>query len=346
MSHEIAYMTGGIFTLLTIGCTGQTEPMPEPRYRQVSLEDTPYYHCISRCVRRAFLCGTDAVTGFDFSHRRQWIVDRIKLLCTVFAVDLCAYAIMSNHYHIVIRIDAEQIKTWSNEEVARRWMQLFSGPLLMHQYLGNADLTAAELESVADLLATWRERLSDLSWFMRCLNEPIARMANAEDHCKGRFWEGRFKSQALLDARAVLACMAYVDLNPIRAAMAATPEQSDFTSIQQRIVHPEDTSLRPFADTDADGIPINLKDYLELVDWGGREVKRHKRGYTPADVPPILNRLRMDAAPVLDYVAKDDIPSLGALGPVSMLKAFAHSVGRRFIKGHAFSNQLCPESSS
>jgi REP element-mobilizing transposase RayT len=317
--------------------------MPEPRYRQVSIEDTPYYHCISRCVRRAFLCGRDSASGFDFEHRRQWIVDRIKLLCSVFAVDLCAYAIMGNHYHIVIRIDADHVKSWSDEEVAKRWMQVFSGPRLMHQYLGNADLTETELEWVAELFATWRNRLSDLSWFMRCLNEPIARMANAEDQCTGRFWEGRFKSQALLDARAVLACMAYVDLNPVRAAMAKTPEQSDYTSIQERILHPQNTSLRSFAEQEADGIPFNIKDYLELVDWGGREVKRHKRGYIPAHAPPILIRLRMDAAPVLDYLAKDDIPSLGALGPVSMLKAFAKSVGRRFIKGHALGSKLCPE---
>lgn len=147
-------------------------------------------------------------------------------------------------------------------------MQIFSGPLLMHQYFGNADLTATELERVSELFTTWRKRLCDLSWFMRCLNEPIARLANHEDHCTGRFWEGRFKSQALLDARAVLACMAYVDLNPIRAAMAKTPEQSDYTSIKERILHPEDTSLRPFAEHDDEGIPFNFKDYLELVPWG------------------------------------------------------------------------------
>jgi REP element-mobilizing transposase RayT len=161
--------------------------MPEPRYRQVSVADTPYYHCISRCVRRAFLCGSDSVTGFDFEHRRQWIVDRIKLLSTVFAVDICAYAIMSNHYHIVVRINADKAKQWSNEEVAKRWMQIFSGPLVMHQYLANTDLTSTELKCIADLFSTWRERLGDLSWFMRCINEPIARMANAEDHCSGRF---------------------------------------------------------------------------------------------------------------------------------------------------------------
>lgn len=317
--------------------------MPKPRYRQVSVEDTPYYHCISRCVRRAFLCGPDPVTGFDFEHRRQWIIDRIKHVCSVFAVDLCAYAIMSNHYHIVVRIDPERVRQWSDDEIARRWMQIFPGSRLMHQYLMNADLTAGELKGVGELFTTWRERLCDLSWFMRCINEAIARMANAEDHCTGRFWEGRFRSQALLDERALLACMAYVDLNPIRAAMAKTPEESDYTSIQDRIEHSESNCLRSFNDKDEDGIPCSLKDYLELVDWGGREIKRNKRGHIAASVPPILVRLRMDASPVLDYLSNDDLPSFGAIGPVSMLRSFAKSVGRRFIKGHAFGRELCPE---
>ena len=320
--------------------------MPQPRYRQVSLEDTPYYHCISRCVRRAFLCGKDAHTGFDFEHRRQWIVDRIRLLCSVFAVDLCAYAIMSNHYHIVIRIDVDQVKQWSDQEVASRWMQIFSGPLLMHRYLANASLTLTERACVADLLSTWRNRLSDLSWFMRCLNEPIARMANSEDHCSGRFWEGRFKSQALLDARALLACMAYVDLNPIRAALAKTPDQSDYTSIQERVLNPEDCWLRPFAAQDENGIAFALKDYLELVDWGGRAINPNKRGCIPTNTPPILTRLKMDVAPVLDYLGKADQPIFGAMGPVSMLRAFAQSVGRCFIKGQSLGKRLCPEGPS
>jgi REP element-mobilizing transposase RayT len=317
--------------------------MPEPRYRQISVEDTPYYHCISRCVRRAFLCGSDSVTGFDFEHRRQWIVDRIKLLCSVFAVDLCAYAIMSNHYHIVVRINADEVDQWSDEEVAQRWMQIFSGPLLMHQYLTNANLTESELTRVADLFASWRERLADLSWFMRCINEPIARLANAEDHCTGRFWEGRFKSQALLDERALLACMAYVDLNPIRANIAKTPELSDYTSIQERVKQPRSGYLRPFEEKEENGIPFKLKDYLELVDWAGREIKLNKRGYIPASAPPILVRLQMGVAPVLDYLAKDDPPSTSALGPISKLRVFAASVGRKFVKGHVLGNRLCPE---
>jgi len=136
---------------------------------------------------------------------------------------------------------------------------------------------------------------------------------------------------------------AYVDLNPIRAAMARTPEHSDYTSVQERIKASENSCLRPFGKEVENSIPFNLKDYLELVDWGGREVKHNKRGYIPTNAPPILTRLKMDASPVLDYLANNDLPSFGALGPVSLLKAFAKSVGRKFIKGHAFGERLWPE---
>jgi len=318
--------------------------MPTARYRLVSLNDTPYYHCISRCVRRAFLCGTDVATGYDFEHRRQWIVDRIKLLCSVFAVDLCAYAVMSNHYHIVVRLDSVAAQNWSDQEVAERWTRLFSKSVLVHRFLAGADLLPFERDRVQQQIATWRSRLVDLSWFMRCLNEPIARMANQEDRCKGRFWEGRFHSQALLDERALLACMVYVDLNPIRAAIAETPETSDYTSIQERIVHPQATTCRPFAPNhDAAGLPFTLPDYLELVDWAGREIKRGKRGYIPATTPPILVRLNMQSSPMLEYLKHTEKFTPVALGAVNQLRRFAHSVGRRFVKGLFLGKLLCPE---
>ena len=137
---------------------------------------------------------------------------------------------------------------------------------------------------------------------MRYLNESIAREANREDRCTGRFWEGRFKSQALLDERAPAACMAYVDLNPIRASMADTPEASEHTSIKRRIsaakTGQQPAELMPFVGNPRDqipeGIPFRLQDYLELVDWSGRCLREGKRGVPDNRLPPILERLQID----------------------------------------------------
>ena len=102
--------------------------MPQPRKRLVSTEVTPFYHVIARCVRRHFLCGVDPLTGKDYSARKQDIKDRIALLAEVFAIDVCAYAILSNHYHLVLHIDEQTALEWSDMEVAQRWTRLFTGP--------------------------------------------------------------------------------------------------------------------------------------------------------------------------------------------------------------------------
>jgi len=194
------------------------------------------YHCFSRCVRRAFLCGFDPLTHRDFSHRKVWLVERLRLLSAIFAIEVCAYAVMENHYHLILRTRPDIVALWSDREVATRWLTLFP----RHRDLTGAPIPPAENEICAladcpERIAQLRRRLSSLSWFMGRLNESIARAANKEDEVKGRFWESRFKCQALLDGAATAACMVYADLNPIRAGLAATPEESDFTSIQERI---------------------------------------------------------------------------------------------------------------
>ena len=188
-------------------------------------------------MRRAFLCGEDQFSGLNFDHRHSWIVERMQQLAALFAVDVATYAVMSNHYHIVVRVDQKRASEWSIEEVLRRWTALFTGPLLVTRYLSEsrAEMSRVEIAEVEAFAEVYRGRLHDLSWFMRTLNEHIARRANAEDGVKGRFWEGRFKSQALFDEKALLAAMAYVDLNPVRAGLAETSETSDYTSIQERV---------------------------------------------------------------------------------------------------------------
>jgi REP element-mobilizing transposase RayT len=255
------------------------------------------------------LCGRDEHSGNDYEHRRGWIEQRMQALANVYALDLCAYAVMSNHYHIVLHINAEKANAWTDTEVIQRWHALYAGNFLSHEYLAGKDLYDAQLKVVSELVTEWRERLMSISWFMSALNEDIARQANAEDVCTGRFREGRFKSQALLDEAALVTCLAYVDLNPIRAQMADAPEVSDYTSIKERIdtaqTEPETAEpaqpkpLFPFVgyprqDMPA-GLPFRLQDYLELVDWTGRQIRSDKRGCIDQQTPPILERLDIDA---------------------------------------------------
>lgn len=293
--------------------------MTRPRKELVSVQDTPYYHIVSRCVRRSFLCGLDHSTGKDYEHRRQWIEDRIRILSSLFSIDICAYAVMSNHLHIVIKLCPTQAQNWSNTEVVTRWLSLFKGPLLIQQWQSGEPLSKAQLDTVSEMIDIYRERLANLSWFMKCLNEPIARQANQEDKCTGHFWESRYKSQALLTEEALLSCMAYVDLNPIRADIAKTPEDSKHTSIKERI-NPEFNStsaidsqkallalqyfqspVKPLAQFEGNirneeqqGILFSLEDYLTLVDMTGRILRDDKRGAISAHLPPILERLEIN----------------------------------------------------
>ncbi|MFB2720927.1 transposase [Shewanella xiamenensis] len=275
--------------------------MPRPRRTQISLEDTPYYHCCSRVVRRAFLCGDDSYSGKNYDHRRAWVESLLFELEAVFAIDVAAFAVMSNHLHLVLRVDIETANHWTDREVLEQWHKLFKGDALTQKFAKGELVEAHEVSRLKHSIALYRSRLCDISWFMRCLNEPIARQANQEDNCTGRFWEGRFKSQALLDEAAVLACMAYVDLNPIRAQLADTLEQSDHTSIQLRIraalKGEQPSNLLPFIGNECDnqpnGIAFSLTDYLQLVDDTGRIIRNDKRGSISGNSGKLLTRLNI-----------------------------------------------------
>ena len=289
--------------------------MAKARKMQVSLEATPYYHCISRCVRRSFLCGIDQYSGQSYEHRRQWVEDRLYKLVSVFAIELCAFSVMSNHTHIVLRVNREKALEWEKGQVIDRWHSLYAGNWLSQKFRSGVELSAIETKLLDGFVSTWRERLHDMSWFMRNLNEYIAREANKEDKCTGRFWEGRFKSQALLDDKALVSCMAYVDLNPVRAKMADTPEASDYTSIQLSIKSAKQSrtpmqpkELMPFLDNPRkeipDGLHFELEDYVKLVDWTGRIMRDDKRGKIDDHLPPILQRLGI-AEKQWEHLTKD-----------------------------------------
>lgn len=317
--------------------------MAIPRSRLVPPDAEGCYHCIQRCVRRAFLCGVDRYTGCSFEHRKAWIEDRLRHLSECFAIAIHAYAIMENHLHIVVQMMPSATSAWGDEEVAARWVRLFppSG--------GDSaaiDLKRRQLCADPERLSVVRTRLGNLSWLMRCLAEPIARRANREDLCKGRFWEGRYKCQVLCDERALLAAMAYVDLNPIRAGITDQLDASLHTSVRARIknsrVSPGTVTapLRPILGMQPQALSLSTAEYLRLLDWTGRVLAPDKPGRISDQAPPVLATIDSTPARWTLRVRSYGGRWVRAAGPARDLMILADRIGQRWLKGIRLALQL------
>ncbi len=329
--------------------------LPRSKYVQEGKEGV--YHCFSRCVRRAFLYGFDSRTGRDFSHRKAWIVNRLRQLADIFAVEVCAYSIMGNHYHVILRTRPDISTSWLDKEVATRWLTLF--PRNYGSKRSKKPTMEEQIRALANCsehVEVLRKRLSSLSWFMGRLNEFIARAANKEDEVKGRFWESRFKCQVLIDEAATAACMVYVDLNPIRAGRAKTPEKSDFTSIQERIRAWGEGTTNVGSDPEGNSVddrdlitnwlcPISSEsgqrgilsmtamEYFDLLDKSGRMIQLEKRGAIDAKLDPILMRIGANPQAWTETITGFGDKFSLVVGLVSNLRNFADYLGRRWIKG-------------
>jgi hypothetical protein len=343
----------------------------KPRFEVADPAEVQVFHAVQRCVRRAFLCGEDRFTGQSFEHRRGWIRDRLEFLASVFGIDCLTYTVLHNRLHVVLRTRPDVVAAWSDEDVARRWLRLFP----KRRKLDGSPETPSKPEidmiiSDPELLAERRRRLSDVSWWMRCTAENIARRANFEDECTGRFWEGRFKLQVLLDEASLLACAAYVDLNPIRAAIAQTPETSEYTGAKDRIddlaeredrtrpsTHEWERSRRrrrsgwmsPIEISEAKDstgpcldssgrrasvkgfLCVSMSRYLELLDWTGRQLRLDKVGAIPEHLASILRRIGLDATGWCDVVAKFGRIFKPAAGTPENLAREALRTGQRWL---------------
>jgi hypothetical protein len=331
------------------------------RSKYVQEGEEGVYHCFCRCVRRAFLFGVDSFTNRDYSHRKAWIVERLKFLASIFAVDVCAYAVMSTHAHEILRTRPDIAASWSDREVASRWLQICPPkPRSKKKQPLPIEVQINALLASPARMAELRKRLCSLSWFMGRLNEFIARAANTEDKVKGRFWESRFKCQVLLDDISIITCMAYVDLNLILAGLAGMPEDSDFTSIQERIrawqrenmptaASQSAQSLQPGSSSRSDSwlcpitstsqrrgiMSISEEQYFDLVDRSGREIRSGKRGSINPDLVPILLRIGAKPEAFMDTVSRFGEIFHVAAGTHSSLKKFAAKIGVRWLVGRS-----------
>jgi hypothetical protein len=265
------------------------------------------------------------MTGYNFDHRRRWLEKRILALSEVFAVDLFGYAVMSNHYHMVLQLVPNRTDSWSDEDIVDRWMSLCSPSNLQRE--GVKSQQRLGLLQDAERLKVLRNRLGSLSWLMRFINEPLARIANKEDDCKGRFWEGRFKSQRLLDANAVLAAMVYVDLNPIRAGLTDDVAHPPHTSLNKRQTDPQKAKPMTALNGPYAPLPFNytVTDYLDLAEWTV-EAQQQKRPTRSNRGPPQNTDLWLD-----HYLPKPGYWQR-ACGSFESLQDYAKSLGQSWIK--------------
>ena len=264
--------------------------MATPRGHIVDDEAVGTYHCISRCVRKAMLCGE------GLEHRRTWIENRIADLQGAMAIDLTAWHVMANHMHLVVTTRPDIVREWSDREVAERHLRMCPGRWRRRRKGIPVDQPPtsdeiAEITGSPDRIKTLRRRLSCLSWFMAKLKEHVARLSNLEDGCTGHFWEGRFRSVKVLDRPSLLATSTYVDLNSVRAGVVDRPEDSSHGSISERVAMlmglPRRTRIR------LDHAPHEDEaTYLSHVDAWGRVVIGGKRA-TRESLPPILKRLKI-----------------------------------------------------
>ena len=303
--------------------------MTVARNQQICVEQTPYYHVVSRCVRRAFLCGEDSLTKRSFEHRRQGLINRIKQVTAVFAIDVCSYAIMSNHFHIVLHVG--DTAEWPANRVLLTWQSLYSLPELCDRYLKGEIESEAELRRVKEYVAEYKSRLMSVSWYMKSINEYIARKANLEDQCTGHFWESRFKCQALLDVKALLTCMVYVDLNPIRTGIARALADSEFTSIQERITK-NNTWLSGFGKDESE-LPYYLSSYIDLVEETGRCIRDDKQGFISQETAKAINLMGINSDTWLDELKGFKTVGFSAVGTAAQLIEFSAKVKKKWTLG-------------
>jgi len=311
-----------------------------------------FYHCSNRCVRRTFLCGIDKLTGHDHSHRKDWLERRMLELCDIFSIEIYAYAVMDNHYHIVLYLDPLAPMHWSKEDVAERWLCAYSGKSVDPKFAKQRELKKQVIIADKEKIELYRQRLGSLSWFMSRLNEPLAKQSNKEENCTGSFWEGRYSAQALLDEAAIFSCMAYVDLNPVRAKITEKLDESNNTSIKKRLnkikqIEPIDVQVKLSSAISAISNQVNskklsmsLKSYIELIEWTGQNITYPNKAAMPHNISSCLRQFNLQQNHWLKQLENFEMHYCHVIGPMELIRQKAKQLKKRCLKGMSAAKQL------
>lgn len=332
------------------------------------------YHCFNRIVRRSHLCGFDPHTGNDYSHRRQWFYQRLRHYAQYFAIDVLAYAILSNHFHLVLRNRPDQVEAMDDREVVVAWLMIC--PQSGKQPDGSVEPpTEPEIRSELnkpDRVPELRKRLSNPSWLIRQVSQYMGIRCNAEDEMRGHFWESRYGMTRLLDEAAILACLAYVDLNPIRSHLVDSLEAYRHVSIGERLRTLDDEAidtsswLAPIAlhrETNGKAVtvanrvsregvekaietqsqeplgclPIRLEQYAELLRWlaGDKSPAERDAGVDEQETnsATALAQLGLDPTEFFDLVHNFRKRFFTAAGDSDSLRREAARRGKRRLNG-------------
>jgi hypothetical protein len=297
------------------------------------IQDAEFYHCLTRCVRNGWLWGVDTHAGRDCSHRKHWVLDQLRRQSRACAIDVCAYAVLPNHYELVLHVDRRRAWQWSAEEVLERWQHLYT----------NAPRDTLEIRACATpmQIEVLRGQLCDFGWYMRCINQQLARRVRLEDGVEGAFWERDTEAHVLEDSRQLLVAMAHVDLSALRAGIAATFEASQLTSLTDRLQsflgvttrEPNlstlgEPSLMAFADSRPRRPPCapwRAEDYLELLHWTSRTFRTPRPDLTATSLPLLLLRMHLEPD---TWNSAMRLPSRGfnqVLQRVGTIRSHAHS---------------------
>ena len=346
-----------------------------PRSQVFDRDAIGVYHCFNRIVRRSYLCGVDPHTGRDYSHRRDWLYQRLQRLAQYFAIDVLAYAILSNHYHLVLRNRPDLVAAMDDVAVVKAWLMICPKS---RQPDSGPPVPPTQAEIQAELkrpghVAELRQRLSNPSWQIRQLSQYMGIRCNDEDQITGHFWEARFGMTRLLDEAAVLACLAYVDLNPLHAHLTDCLEGYPHVSIGERlrtlddqaidtagwlapIALSEETSRRPVKvvnrlsreqlaaelqsqqDRLLGCLPMDLQQYAALLRWLATRDRKQPAGDGEdeprrAACPELLRQFRLDPREFADLVRGFGRRFCTAAGCPASLQREAERRGKRRLRG-------------